>query len=253
LSELNQFLEIQNVKRSISKAETVFDNHSIIFFKKMHNLGSDGLIKTENELKLDADIEEKKLLKMSENIIEPEIETLDVAQLKTLVKLMIANRNKMANQNQDLLQKIEKQVDENKKHEELNKLQNKEIKQLQQICKKLTKIYKEKPIQDEDEDKQIFIPIETENKNKLKKKTPDDSANSVISEQEVDDFCPKWPSDEEHFIQNTQDWQFQFKKSGFHIKYEIDHINVQLKNNSPGFLSIDNIYIKSSESKYLLF
>ena len=228
----------------------MFDKHSIILFKKMNNLGSDDLINSENELKLDADTEEKKLFKMStENIIEPEIETLDVAQLKALVKLMTANRNKMANQNQDLLQKIEKQVDENKKHEELNKLQNKEIKQLQKICKELTQestLHKKKPNQDED--KQIFIPIEAEKKKKLKRKTPDDSPNSVISEQEVDYFCPKWSSDEEDFIQNTQDWQFQFKKSGFQIKYEIDYINVQLKNNSPGLLSIDNIFIESSES-----
>jgi len=107
-------------------------------------------------------------------------------------------------------------------------------------------LHKKKPNQDED--KQIFIPIEAEKKKKLKRKTPDDSPNSVISEQEVDYFCPKWSSDEEDFIQNTQDWQFQFKKSGFQIKYEIDYINVQLKNNSPGLLSIDNIFIESSES-----
>ena len=263
---------MDKLRRSSSKAQILIASHSMVSSKtllpdsaktmivstkamsalpKLDSLNSE--IKIENTKESDIIIspEKKRFIKISSKYI-PDLETVNPVELKALIKSLTSKQNILNLQNQALNQDIENYqsllFEEKKHHEELNEIQSKEIDKLQKLCRELTIELTDYKKTNQNE-QQVFTPLETEKKT-LKKKTPDDSPNSVISEQDVDDFCPKWPSDEENFIQNTQDWQFQFKKSALEKKNKIIQINIDLKNNSPCLLLIEDIRISSSESKF---
>jgi len=193
------------------------------------------------------------LMNISSNYISDiDVETLNPIELKALIKLLTSKQNILNKQNHALNQEIENYqsllFEEKKHHEELNELQSKEIDKLQKLCRELTIELTDYKKTNQNE-QQVFTPLETEKKT-LKKKTPDDSPDSMSSKLELDDFCPKWPKGEDNFAQNSEHWQFQFKKSALEKKNKIIQINIDLKNNSPCLLLIEDIRISSSESKF---
>jgi len=241
------------LKRSITRAGNMFDKHSTIIMKKKDSVNF-LMIKTESEIQIFPNADEKKKLKYSyENFIEPDVDNLDAAELRDLVRSMTAKQNMIINQNQDLFQEIEKLksllIEEKKEYGESNALQKKEIEHLQNMCRASTKELNDSKTPDEDQPQILFSFDEIKKKNKLKKKIPDNSPDSILSKYEVDDSNHKWPFDQECLNENSEQWQFQFQKIGPLSKKKIQRINVKLKNNSSSSLLIEDIRINSSESK----
>ena len=263
---------MDKLRRSSSKAQILIASHSMVSAKtstnsvktmivstkamrptlpKLDSLNSE--IKIENTKESDIIIspEKKRFIKISSKYI-PDLETVNPVELKALIKSLTSKQNILNLQNQALNQDIENYqsllFEEKKHHEELNEIQSKEIDKLQKLCRELTIELTDYKKTNQNE-QQVFTPLETEKKT-LKKKTPDDSPDSMSSKLELDDFCPKWPKGEDNFAQNSEHWQFQFKKSELEKKNKIIQINIDLKNNSPCLLLIEDIRISSSESKF---
>ena len=221
--------------------------HSMISIKKLEtNL----TMKTEMK-KWNTNTDEKKFLNTEpENIQELDVDFLSKEELKDLVKSMNAKHSIIHKENIGLLQHIEKcnslLLEEQKQHEELNEIQKKEIQQLKNFCREIIKELKKG---NQKEDKKI-IPYELELKNKIKQKTPDNSPDSTDSKYEVNDFFQKWHRDKDYFKQNSNEWQFLFKRMELHTKNKIDYLTVELTNNSSSLISFEDISITSSESKY---
>ena len=73
------------LKRSITRAGNMFDKHSTIIMKKKDSVNF-LMIKTESEIQIFPNADEKKKLKYSyENFIEPDVDNLDAAELRDLV------------------------------------------------------------------------------------------------------------------------------------------------------------------------
>ena len=221
--------------------------HSMISIKKLEtNL----TMKTEMK-KNNINTDEKIFLNTEpENIQELDVDFLSKEELKDLVKSMNAKHSIIHKENIGLLQHIEKcnslLLEEQKQHEELNEIQKKEIQQLKNFCREIIKELKKA---NQKEDKKI-IPYELELKNKIKQKTPDNSPDSTDSKYEVNDFFQKWHHDKDYFKQNSNEWQFLFKRMELHTKNKIDYLTVELTNNSSSLISFEDISITSSESKY---
>ena len=265
---------MEKLKLSSSKAQILIASHSMVSSKtllpdsaktmivstkamsalpKLDSLNSE--IKIENTKESDIIIspEKKRFIKISSKYIpDLDVETVNPVELKALIKSLTSKQNILNLQNQALNQDIENYqsllFEEKKHHEELNEIQSKEIDKLQKLCRELTIELTDYKKTNQNE-QQVFTPLETEKKT-LKKKTPDDSPDSMSSKLELDDFCPKWPKGEDNFAQNSEHWQFQFKKSELEKKNKIIQINIDLKNNSPCLLLIEDIRISSSESKF---
>ena len=134
----------------------------------------------------------------------------------------------------------------NKEQEALIAFQNKEIERLKNMCRELTQESKHSQKTKEEEEIVIHNNEENSDKNRiLKKNTPGKSSDSIFFKNMVD----SWPEDQESFKNNSEDWQFQFKRTKFQNKNKINQINVQLKHNCDCLLSIEEIRIISSESK----
>jgi len=227
-------IDIQRLKKANSKAEFVFDKHSLIFSK---NFNFD--IKTENEL-----------LKISsspnsQNLIEIDFEGLEASELKEFTKSVNSKYNIISNQNQDLLNQIEKFKCLIVENEEIKTFQEKETERFKKMCRDLTLELKNKKT-NQYKDPQIPIQIESEiKKEKLKKKNPDNSP--INSNHEGDDLSPKWCKEEEILEKNSEDWGFQFINA--QNKNQMKHIKIEIKNHSAWWLSISDIRISSSESK----
>jgi len=240
------------LKQSISQAGHMFEKHSIILMKK-----KDSIIKTESEIQIFQNMDDKKNLKNSfESFFEPDVDNLDAAELRDLVKSMTAKQNMIINQKQNLIQEIEKfkslLIEEKNEHDESNAIQKKEIEHLQNICRAFAKELNDSKTaikKEEDQPQILFSSDEIKKLKKLKKKIPDNSPDSILSKHEVDDSCHKWPCDQEYLNENSEQWQFQFQKIGPLSKKKIQRINVKLKNNSSSSLLIEDIRINSSESK----
>jgi len=227
----------------------MFDIHSIS--TKNKNLDFD-LIKTNKDLPF-VDTEEKNMLKTGSSRTDINVETLDTIELKALIKSLTEKQNLLTNQNLELIHQVEKfkflLFEEKKNHEELNGLQNKEIRLLQNMCIKLTtdlNHYSTNLIKDQD------IEIEETKEKKLKKKESCTSPYSLnLKHQHMgDDFQQKWLNDEETFKQNSECWRFEFKKIGLQPKNKIIQLNVELKNKLSSLLFIEDIRISSSESNF---
>jgi len=243
------------LKLSISRAGNMFDQHSTIIMKNKDSANF-LMIKTESEIQIFPNADEKKKSKSSyENFIEPDVDNLDAAELRDLVRSMTAKQNMIINQNQDLFQEIEKLksllIEEKKEYEESHALQKKEIEHLQNMCKAFAKELNDSktPIKQDGDQQILFSFDEIKKIKKIKKKIPDNSPDSILSKNEVDDSSHKWPFDKEYLNENSEQWQFQFQKIGPLSKKKIQRINVKLKNNSSSSLLIEDIRINSSESK----
>jgi len=237
LSLKNLFLDLKNLKLSITKASALFDKHSIEPLKSE----SSKIMEMQNSKKT-------KLKSWSENEEELDVETLDSAELKNLVKTMTEKLKSLSNQNQNLLQEIEKlkslRDEEKREHEELSAFQNKEIETLQIMCRELTN--DNNPNKTNKDEGQLTIAIKKEKK--FKNKSPDNSPDFLVLQQEMDDICQKLPSDEENFKQNSQNFQFQFKRMEAKSENKIEQMNLELKNTCSDLILVEDIRIFSSES-----
>ena len=241
------FLDLQNLKRANLKAETLFSLHSnVSMVTKILEASKLDRPKTENAKQFNTIYsEDNRFLQIPcEKSKEVDIEALNSIELKALVKSLIAKNILISNQNHNFLQQIEKLnfllVGEKQEKEELNAFQTKEIELLQKTCKEMNiKL----------NDLKETYPIEEKNKTQLKKKTPDNSPDSISSKHEMDDFCQRWFKGEEKFKQNLEIWQFQFKKEEVKNKGKLNRINVEIYNNSSYLLTLQDIRISSSESK----
>ena len=177
---------------------------------------------------------EKIILKnCTENIQELDVESLNTEELKAFVKLMTAKHTIVMKENAGLLQQISLLLEERKQHEELNELQNKEIEQVKNICKEMKKEW-----------------ISKKTRQKLKKKKSYNFPDSHNLKHDVDDSCQKWHRDEQFFNQNSENCQLLLKKMVVQNKNKINPIIVELKNYCSCLISIEDIRITSSESKY---